>query len=117
MGKECIAFRFQDAKEARRHMDYDIVKDYGGYAYGHPLYCWDDGKRYLARCRKCGGYILIQQSEFHGIQDNDYYADYFPVGGAQEAEEWNRMYDGFAIEAHFEKRYLMMTNLCLHWSG
>ncbi len=43
MGKECIAFQIQDAKEAMRHMNCDIVKDYGDYAYGHPLYCWDDG--------------------------------------------------------------------------
>lgn len=115
MEKECMAFQFRDAKEAKQHMNYDIVKDYGDYAYGHPLYCWDDGKRYLARCRNCGGYVLVQKSEFHGIQD-DYYTDYFPVSGAEEAEEWNRLYDGGAIERFFTKRYLMMTNLYLYWS-
>lgn len=115
MEKECMAFQFRDAKEAKQYMNYDIVKDYGDYAYGHPLYCWDDGKRYLARCRNGGGYVLVQKSEFHGIQD-DYYTDYFPVSGAEEAEEWNRLYDGGAIERFFTKRYLMMTNLYLHWS-
>lgn len=116
MGKECIAFQIRDAKEAMRHMNCDIVKDYGDYAYGHPLHSWDDGKRYLARCRNCGGYVLVQKSEYHGMQDDDYYTDYFPVSGAEEAEELNRRYDGFAIERLFTKRYLMMTNLRLHWS-
>lgn len=28
MEKECIAFQFRDSKEAKQHMNYDIVKDY-----------------------------------------------------------------------------------------
>ncbi len=116
IGKECIAFHFDDVKEAREHMDLEIIQDFGSFAYGHALYCWDDGHRYLARCRRCGGYVLVQSSEFHGAIDDDYYTDYFPVCGLDEADKLNRLYSGFAIEASFEKRYLMMTNLRLHWS-
>lgn len=116
MEKECIAFQFDDVREAKAHMDLEVIQDYGDSAYGHLLYCWDDGHRFLARCRKCGGYVLVQSSEYHGAIDDDYYTDYFPVRGADEADELNRLYNGFDIEAAFKKRYLMMTNLRLRWS-
>ena len=41
IGKECIAFHFDDVKEAREHMDLEIIQDFGSFAYGHALYCWD----------------------------------------------------------------------------
>jgi len=55
MGKACIAFEMREATEAYEHMQYDIIKDYGDYAYGHYLHTWDEGKRMLARCKNCGG--------------------------------------------------------------
>jgi len=116
MGKECIAFKEHDVVKAWNHMDYDVVADYGDYAYGHYLHCWDDGKRFLAKCRNCGGYILIQKSEYHGMRDDDYYTDYFPVEGAEDAETFNRRYDGFAMEQNFTERYIKKTNHHLSWS-
>lgn len=118
MEKECLAFQMRDPRDAWKHMKCEIVKNYGEQACGHMLHTWDDGGRYLARCRNCGGYILIQQSEYHGIGDgdDDYYTDYFPVCGAEDAEKYNRLYDGYTIELSFPKRYLMKTNLKLRWS-
>lgn len=116
MEKECIMFQFDDVTEATEHMALEVIQNFGDSAYGHSLHCWDQGERYLARCGKCGGYVLVQHSEFHGAIDDDYYTDYFPVRGFDEADELNRLYNGFDIEVAFKKRYLMMTNLRLRWS-
>ncbi len=113
----CICFEMEDAAQALEHMQCERVQSYGDEAYGHFLYTWDDGERILVRCKRCGGYILIQKSEYHGFSDDDsYYTDYFPVDSPEEADELNRKYDGFAIETNFPKRYLMRTNGELSWS-
>ena len=104
--KPCIAFEMEDAIEAFRHMDREIVKKYGAVFEKNILHIWDDGERILYRCRKCGGYILGQFSEFHGGDDDDYYIDYFPVSGAEEAESINRLYNGETIEEKFPKRWM-----------
>lgn len=115
-GQLCIAFEMDDAQEAWAHMSgYELVERYGDTCNGHPLHTWDDGMRFLARCRKCGGYILVQKSEFHGY-DDDYYTDFFPVTDSAEAQELNINYDGFALEHHFPRRYLKCTNLSYFWS-
>ncbi len=117
--KRCELFNTADLEEAVSHLDPEIVKDCGSDAYGHPLHTWDDGGRVLARCRKCGGYILIQRSEFHSFSDDDgdsYYTDYFPVDSEKEAEELNRRYNGFEIERAFKERYLCRSDLVYHWS-
>lgn len=118
MGNKCQAFDFEDAEEAWEHMSLEILRDYGDFAYGHSLHTWDDGKRMLARCKTCGGFILIQKSEFHSFSDGDdsYYTDYFPVEDEKEADKFNKMYSGFDIEKAFPERYLCMTDLRLHWS-
>ena len=114
-GYPCTAFDIEDAGEAWRHMKhYTIVQNFGDVYNGKNLFCFDEGGRYLARCKKCGGYILVQKSEFHGEED-DYYADYFPVSGLEECVELNEKYDGFQIEESFPRRYLKMTNLRYHW--
>lgn len=112
----CIGLKMKDVLDAWNHMNCEVIKDYGSYAYGHYLHTFDEGKRILVKCRNCGGYILIQSSEFHGMEDDDYYTDYFPADSPEQAEELNRMYDGFEIERKFRGRYLMRTNLYLHWS-
>ena len=118
MKMKCRAFDLEDVEKAWEHLDLVIVKDYGEYAYGHFLHTWDEGKRMLAQCRSCGGFILIQKSEFHSFSggDDSYYADYFPVEDEKEAEQLNRMYDGFEIEKNFSGRYLCRTDFRLHWS-
>ena len=116
----CAAFDMEDPVEAYEHMDYRIVEDYGDKAYGHYLYTWDDGQRMLGKCQTCGGYILIQSSEFHSMSDessDSYYTDWFPVSSPEEADELNRKYDGFQIETEFEDRYLTRTNGSLSWAG
>ena len=108
----------KDPVEAYKHIRINVVRDYGDYAYGHPLYVWDDGRRILGKCIHCGGYVLIQKSEFHSFTDapDGYYTDYFPVSSLEEADELNRKYDGFAIEREFQGRYLMETNGHVRWS-
>lgn len=118
MNKSCIGFEMDDAQNALEHMKYEKITDYGDYAYGHNLHTWDDGKRILVKCKNCGGYILIQDSEYHSFGDSgdSYYTDYFPVDGEEQADELNRKYDGITIEREFPTRYLCVTNRRIHWS-
>lgn len=110
----CIAYEMENPQKAYEHITYEIVKDYGDFAYGHALYTWDDGKRYLARCKNCGGYILVQKSEYHGEEDG-YYTDYFFVSDEKEAEEINQKYDGFQLEFHSELPYLIPNGTYSVW--
>ena len=90
MGHPCIGFKEDRAIDAFNHFmgNLERVEDYGDRCEGHFLHTWDDGYRRLLRCRACGGYLLLQSSEFHGFRDDDsYYSDYFPVSGPEEAAE------------------------------
>lgn len=117
MADKCLAFEMDDLKKAWEHMRLETVKDYGDRAYDHNLHTWDDGGRFLAKCKNCGGYVLVQKSEYHStFGDDAYYTDYFPVKDAEEADLFNRKYDGFSIEKEFPERYLCRTNLNIHWS-
>ena len=115
---KCKGFEMKDAAEAYRHMELQLVEEYGDRAYGHYLYTWDDGERYLCRCKACGGYVLVQQSEFHDMMggDDSYYTDYFPVDSPEEADELNRKYDGFAIELESGIRFMIADRNSPHWS-
>ncbi len=106
--KPCIGFCFRDAYEAFcGHMnDMEVVEEYGDRFMHNWLHTWDDGGRMLLRCRKCHGFILAQYSEYHGMAYDDYYLDYFPVSGPEEAHELNEKFDGHAIEAEFPGRWL-----------
>ena len=117
-GRPCIAFAMDTAEEAWEHMSFEVVEEYGDLMYGHSLYTWDRGERTLLRCRKCGGYVLYQYSEYSSpFGDGDsYYEDWFPVAGPEEADALNQKYNGFAIELEFPGRCLMRTNGKLHWS-
>ena len=113
----CIAFDMKKPIEAYEHMSLETVREYGRQAYGHLLYVWDEGERTLMRCRACGGYVLVQQSEYHGMEDDSYYLDYFPVESEEEADELNRKYSGEEIEEQFGDRYLMVTDTSVFvWS-
>ena len=102
----CIGFSMDDPKEALAHIDRVLVKDYGTQCGKNLLFTWDDGYRALLRCKNCGGYILLQKSEFHGSESDSYYTDFFPVSGAREARLLNETYDGFEIEKSFPKRWM-----------
>ena len=67
------------------------------------------------RCKKCGGYILLQVSEFHGMDDDSYYVDYFPVAGPTEARDINERYNGEKIEEEFPLRWLIADGYP-HWN-
>ena len=117
-GRPCVGFSMEDAQEAYNHMQFEPVTDYGDTCNKHPLYTWDDGHRTLVRCKNCGGYALVQFSEFHAFSDgNDsYYCDMFPVSGAEEAEQLNRDFDGYQIEEKFQGKYLVRDNNdAPHW--
>jgi len=118
MNNRCTAYGMENVQEARRHMKLETVADYGDEAYGHILHTWDDGKRMLCRCAACGGYVLVQKSEFHSFSDGDdgYYTDYFFLDRPEEADELNRRYDGFRIEREYGGRYLCVTNGRVHWN-
>lgn len=113
----CEAFKMELPEDAYNHIqDYIFVKSYGSEAYGHRLYTWDEGERYLIRCRRCGGLILVQASEHRGLVDDDVYVDYFPVESEDEAELLNEKYNGWKIEGEFNGRYLMLTNGKATWA-
>ena len=120
MGHPCIGFKEGRAIDAFEHFrgNLETVEDYGDRCGEHFLHTWDDGRRILLRCKACGGYVLLQKSEFHSFSDDDsYYNDYFPVSGPEEAAELNRKYDGFGIESKFPGRYIIRDNLMApHWS-
>ena len=114
-GKPCVGFSMEEAKEAYEHMDRELVRDYGDIYGNNILHTWDDGWRTLMRCKKCGGYILLQVSEFHGMDDDSYYVDYFPVAGPAEAQEINEKYNGEKIEEEFPQKWLIADGHP-HWN-
>lgn len=115
--KVCEAFEMENPMEALDHIEFEIVEDYGDTAYGHPIHTWDDGHRMLAKCKKCGGYLLIQKSEYHGSNgDDSIYTDYFPVDGPEEANYLNKRYDGFQIEFTSKIKYLLINGERASWS-
>ena len=118
--KICAAFSMAKASEAYMHIleNFEFLKSYGDFAYGHTLYVFDDGKRVLGRCRVCNRLILLQTSEYHSYSaenDDSYYSDYYPLEKESDAEELNRLYDGFTLGRKFEGRYLSVTNLVPVW--
>ena len=107
-GKACIGFDLEDPSEAfYRHMDPETVVEYGDVYELKQLHVWHDGGRQLLRCRKCGGYILCQYSEYHGMEEGDDYSrEFFPVSGPEEAREINEKLDGYEIISRFPRRWL-----------
>ena len=106
-GWPCIGFAMEKPDKAYSHMDTEVVEEYGDSCGNNWLHTWSEGGRRLLRCKKCGGYILYQLSELHGMEYDDYYADYFPVSGPEEARELNEKYDGYSIETEFPRRWLI----------
>ena len=116
--KACLGFGMKDAVNAYRHMELELVEDYGSEAYGNILHTWDDGERFLCRCRSCGGYVLVQYSEYHDMSGgvDRYYRDYFPVESPEAADELNRKFNGSDIEYKSGIRFLINDDHDPHWS-
>lgn len=107
----CKGFDLLTAEEAFEHFRGHLskVKDYGDMCNGHCIHTWDDGKRILCRCSACGGLVLVQESEYHGTDSDDYYTDYFPVDTPEEAEQLNETYGGFDIETNWKGKKIFLT--------
>ena len=116
MDKHCEGFDLGTVREAYEHFrgHLVLVKDYGDVCNGHCLHAWDDGWRRLYRCTVCGGLVLVQQSEFHGYEHDDYYTDYFPVDSEDEAQQLNEKYGGFDLEMSWKGKrvFLNKGKLC-----
>ena len=108
----CAGFDMPTAADAYAHFHgmLEEIRDYGDMCNGHTLHTWDDGGRKLCRCRACGGLVLVQSSEYHGDEGNDYYTDYVPVDSAQEAELLNEQYGGFALETEWSGKKVFVSN-------
>ena len=103
----CCMFDEEDPYKAYRNKKLEHVKSYGSRGYGHNYYVWDDGSRYLTKCKKCGGYVLVQNHEMH-MPDHTY-IDFFPVRDESHAEEVNMRYDGYGIEAAYPYKSVLVT--------
>jgi len=99
----CKGFDMPTAEDAYGHFhgNLNMVIDYGDFCNGHYLHTWDDGARRLCRCSACGGLVLVQDSEYHGPEDN-YYIDFFPVRSHMEAKHLNETYGGLLIEQEWK---------------
>ena len=108
----CIGFDLPTVKETYAHFrdHLSLLRDYGDYCNGHCLHAWDDGWRRLYRCSVCGGLVLVQCSEFHGLDNDDYYMDYFPVDSEEEVERLNEQYSGFELERTWSGRRVFLNN-------
>jgi len=106
------------------HKNFEKVEEYGDTftdkngEVKHCLYTWDDGERYLIRCKKCGALFLVQKSEYHNMfdGDDDYYTDYFPVDSIEEAHTYNEQYDGTAIEKEYKGKWIRSSREGWHWN-
>ena len=108
----CVGFDLPTATEAFEHFNgmLEELWDYGDMCNGHCLHTWDDGGRKLYLCHDCGGLVLVQKSEYHGQENDDYYTDYIPVDSAQEAERLNELYGGWAIEKEWKGKKVFVSN-------
>jgi hypothetical protein len=106
----------ENAGQALDDMKLEKITDYGSQANNIIYHAWDSGERWLGRCKKCGGLVLVQESEYHG-QEDDCYTDYFPVYSSNEAQSYNLKFNGFEIEKKFPGKFIMQTNNHLpRWS-
>ena len=108
----CVGFDLPSAAEAYQHFHgmLEELWDYGDKCNENNLHTWDDGGRKLCRCHDCGGLVLVQKSEYHGQENDDYYTDYFPVDSVQEAEQLNELYGGWAIEKEWNGKKVFVSN-------
>ena len=118
----CHICGIADAREAYDSFHVAWARDYGDNVtledgtLLHWNHTWDDGKRYLLRCRECGGLMLVQSSEFHSFSDSPdgYYEDWIPVASVEEGDLLNILCDGGDLD-NCDIWHLMQNNGKFHW--
>ena len=93
--EQCCLFSYDTVDEAVKNMGFEEIENYGGSGEG---YSWNDGRRALIRCGKCGALFLRQDQEFLSMSyadDSIRYVYLFPFATRQEAMEYNAKYKGF----------------------
>ncbi len=118
----CHIYEIPDAYKAYDEIKVGWAKEYGDNVsledgtVLHWNYVWDDGKRFLIRCKACGGLLLIQCSEFHSFTDDPdgYYEDWIPVSSVEESDLLNILYGPWELD-NCDIRHILHNNGKLHW--
>lgn len=120
----CHIFGIADAAKAYEEFQGEMVRDYGENVCRpdgsvlHWNYMWDDGRRYLVRCKKCGGLLMMQDSEYHSMSDSPdgYYSDWLPVASEEEGDLLNILLDVMEFE-NYPCSHLRENNGSFFWTG
>ena len=122
----CHLWEMEDANAARKKLQNNMamVREYGedtileDRTVLHCNYVWDEGDRYLVRCRECGGLVMVQHSEFHSTfdDDDDYYSDYIPIASVEEADLLNLLWYALDLEG-YPYRSLRGNNFQYFWKA
>ncbi len=120
----CHIYENADAKEAYDSFRGELIKEYGDDVtlddgtVLHGNYMWDDGSRSLVRCKKCGGLLIMQSSEYHSFSDSPdgYYKDWIPVASEEEADLLNILLGAMEME-NVPCRHIRRNNGDVFWTG
>ena len=119
----CHLWEMEDANAARKGFRGTLVREYGEETtledgtVLHDNYVWDEGDRYLVRCKECGGLVMAQKSEFHSFSDDDdYYSDYIPIASVEEADLLNLLWYALDLEG-YPYRGLRGNNFQYFWKA
>ena len=120
----CHIYEIADAKEAYDSFRGELIKEYGDDVtlddgtVLHGNYMWDDGSRSLVRCKKCGGLLIMQSSEYHSFSDSPdgYYKDWIPVASEEEADLLNVLLGAMEME-NVPCRHIRRNNGDVFWTG
>lgn len=119
----CHIFDIADADQAYQVFEGEMVKKYDDDTalpdgkILHGSYMWDDGGRFLTRCRECGGLLIMQHSEYHSFSDapDGYYQDFIPVSTEEEADLMNILLGPLEME-NVPCRHLRGNNGSYFWT-
>ena len=120
----CHVYEIADAKEAYDSFRGELIKEYGDDVtlddgtVLHGNYRWDDGGRSLVRCKKCGGLLIMQSSEYHSYSDSPdgYYKDLIPAASVAEADLLNILLGAAEME-NVPCRHIRGNNGDVFWTG
>jgi len=119
----CHIYEIADAVEAYASFRGELIKEYGDNVtlsdgtVLHWNYMWDDGSRYLVRCKKCGGLLIMQSSEYHSFSDSPdgYYKDWIPAASVKEADLLNILLGAMEME-NVPCRHIRRNNDDVFWT-